>query len=68
MITEHRLERAKELMIKNGLTAQDAGYTAGFKNRSHFSQAFKKMYGHAPSEYIKMKVKNEEQALRAMKN
>lgn len=67
-ITEHRLERAKELMIKYGLTAQDAGYTAGFKNRSHFSQAFKKMYGHAPSEYIKMKVKNEEQALRAMKN
>ena len=50
-ILEHRLERAKSLLLAGGITAQEAGYRVGFKNRSHFSQAFKKRYGCAPAYY-----------------
>ena len=50
-IMEHRLERAKSLLLAGGITAQEVGYRVGFKNRSHFSQAFKKRYGCAPAYY-----------------
>lgn len=50
-ILEHRLERAKSLLLAGGITAQEVGYRVGFKNRSHFSQAFKKRYGCAPAYY-----------------
>lgn len=50
-IMEHRLERAKSLLLAGGITAQEVGYRVGFKNRSHFSQAFKKQYGCAPACY-----------------
>lgn len=52
-IMEHRLEKAKTLLLENTATAQDVGYMVGFKNRSHFSQAFKKRFGCAPSNYLK---------------
>ena len=51
---EHRLEKAKTLLLENTATAQDVGYLVGFKNRSHFSQAFKKRFGYAPSNYLKL--------------
>ena len=38
----------------HGHGAQDVGYMVGFKNRSHFSQAFKKRFGYAPSNYLKL--------------
>ena len=53
-IMEHRLEKAKSLLLENISTAQDVGYLVGFKNRSHFSQAFKKKFGYAPSNYLKL--------------
>lgn len=53
-IMEHRLDKAKR-MLENGMgLAQDVGYSVGFKNRSHFSQAFKKRYGYAPNDYVKL--------------
>lgn len=52
-IMEHRLDRAKQLLESGTGLAQEVGYSVGFKNRSHFSQAFKKRYGYAPSEYVK---------------
>ena len=55
-IMDHRLEKAKTLLLENIATAQDVGYMVGFKNRSHFSQAFKKRFGYAPSNYIKLYV------------
>lgn len=54
-ILEHRLERAKSLLLAGGITAQEVGYRVGFKNRSHFSQAFKKRYGCAPAYYQREK-------------
>lgn len=52
---EHRLEKAKSLLLAgDGVSAQEVAYMAGFKNRSHFSQAFKKRYGVAPNNYLKI--------------
>lgn len=54
-IMEHRLEKAKSLLLAgDGVSAQEVAYMAGFKNRSHFSQAFKKRYGVAPNNYLKL--------------
>lgn len=53
-IIEHRLEKAKAMLLKSDVPAQDVGYMVGFKNRSHFSQAFKKRYGYAPDNYRRM--------------
>lgn len=53
-IMEHRLEKAKTLLLEKGVTAQDVGYMVGFKNRSHFSQAFKKKFGYAPVNSLKL--------------
>ena len=52
---KHQLEKAKTLLLENIATAQDVGYMVGFKNRSHFSQAFKKRFG-SPSNYIRLYV------------
>ena len=52
-IMEHRLDKAKSLLLENGASAQEVGYMVGFKNRSHFSQAFKKRFGLAPVNYLK---------------
>lgn len=52
-ITERRLETAKSLLLAGDVSAQDVCYRVGFKNRSHFSQAFKKQYGYSPVNYLK---------------
>lgn len=48
-LIEHRLERAHELLASHTLSTTDVAYRVGFKNRSHFSSAFKQRYGCAPS-------------------
>lgn len=55
-IMERRLEKAKSLLLEKGVSAQEVGYMVGFKNRSHFSQAFKKRFGYAPNNYLKLSV------------
>ena len=57
-ITEHRLEKAKKMLLEDGVSAQEVSYMVGFKNRSHFSQAFKKQYGYAPANYLKLNREN----------
>lgn len=58
-IMEHRLEKARHLLAEKGASAGEVGYMVGFKNRSHFSQAFKKRYGCAPNNYLKLSVGNQ---------
>lgn len=48
-LIEHRLELAHRLLSEHKAQATDVAYRVGFKNRSHFSTAFKKLYGYAPS-------------------
>ena len=47
-IIEKRLDKAFEL-IKSGKSVSDTYIEVGFKNRSHFSTAFKNRYGYSPN-------------------
>jgi len=49
-LIRRRLEKAYELIKEDGQKVTDACYDVGFKNRSHFTTAFKKQYGLAPAE------------------
>ncbi len=49
-LNEHRLERAHEMLTQGKAVAADVYFLVGFKNRSHFSTAFKKRYGISPSQ------------------
>jgi len=44
-----RLETAYDLIVEQGKKVTDICYDVGFKNRSHFTTAFKKQYGFAPA-------------------
>ena len=45
-----RLAKARELLLTTGLNVSEVAYDTGFKNPSHFSRAFSKRYGYAPSQ------------------
>ncbi|NBC17705.1 MAG: response regulator [Bacteroidetes bacterium] len=46
-----RLERAAHLLTAEAGTASEIAYRVGFKNPSHFSRAFRKHFGHTPTEH-----------------
>ena len=48
-----RLQKARELLGNPGVTVAEAAYKTGFKNISHFSQAFSRQFGTPPSEVRK---------------
>lgn len=48
-LQQKRLERAHYLMTQEGKSANTAYHEVGFENLSHFSYAFKKRFGYAPS-------------------
>jgi len=48
-----RLERAKELLQSTDKTISEVGYEVGFNDPSWFSRAFKKEFGHSPSDIFK---------------
>jgi AraC family transcriptional regulator len=50
---ENRIERAKELMIYDGLNAKEVTYELHYSSVSHFSLQFKKVTGYTPSEFKK---------------
>lgn len=47
-IMEHRLDLAHKILDEKSLPAKEVAYRVGFKNRSHFSTAFKARFGYAP--------------------
>lgn len=47
---ERRLERARRLLEREGASVARAASEVGYGNPSHFSAAFKRRYGFAPSE------------------
>ncbi len=49
-LIERRLEKAHDMLVQGKAGAADVFYLVGFKNRSHFSVAFKKRYGMSPSQ------------------
>ena len=46
-----RLEHAKTLLLSTNLTVSEIGYECGFKNISHFIQAFKKVSNITPNKF-----------------
>jgi AraC family transcriptional regulator len=50
---ENRIERAKELMIYEGLSAKEVTYELHYSSVSHFSLQFKKVTGYTPAEFKK---------------
>jgi len=48
-----RIEKAKELLVSTGATANEIGQTVGFNNANAFIRMFKKLEGTTPNEYRK---------------
>lgn len=48
-LIKKRLEKARSLIQEGGKKINDIYIEVGFKNRSHFSLAYKKQYGHSPA-------------------
>jgi AraC-like DNA-binding protein len=44
-----RIERAKNLLLRPGVSLIDIALAVGFRTQSHFSTVFKRYVGHAPS-------------------
>ena len=51
-IRDIRLQRAADLLPKNGLTVSEVAYTCGFNSVSYFTQCFKKKFGVSPSKHL----------------
>lgn len=50
-LIKKRLEKAYEIIKNSKSTVTDVCYEVDFKNRSHFTTAFKKYYGYPPTRY-----------------
>ena len=54
LLWELRLARAAQLLEAQAGTVSEVAYRVGFKSPSHFSTAFRKVYGMAPSAFAKL--------------
>ena len=52
-LSDLRIEKAAELIVKHGMSATTAALSVGYFDYCHFSRAFKKKYGKSPKEYSK---------------
>ena len=52
-IRNHRLKKARSLLISSDISVADVCYTVGFENPTHFTRLFKEKYGIAPSKFSK---------------
>ena len=50
-LTEHRIERACQLLANPSAQVADVAYMVGFKDPSHFARTFKKLKGNTPAQY-----------------
>ncbi len=50
ILLRHRLDRASALLRSGQANCTEAAFAAGFNDSNYFSRAFKKVFGHAPSE------------------
>lgn len=50
---ESRIERAKELMVYEGLPIKEIAYELNYSSVSHFSLQFKKVTGYTPADFKK---------------
>lgn len=58
-LSEYRLERAAEMLLKKQGSVTDAAYLSGYSDNVNFSRMFKKHFGTTPSKYREMILLNE---------
>jgi AraC-like DNA-binding protein len=51
-LIDKRLERAKELLLRNSTTVSQVALEVGYENFSHFVKAFHKKYGTSPKQFL----------------
>lgn len=51
-LIQKRLQVAYDMIKEKGMKVMDVCYDVGFKNRTHFTNAFKKRYGYAPTQTV----------------
>jgi len=56
-IITHKIERAKELMIYDGLSLTEISYKMNYSSVAHLSNQFKKVTGLTPSDFKQVKEK-----------
>lgn len=49
MLRQHRMARARALLLDTELSIQEVAERVGYRHGSHFSTAFKRTFGHPPS-------------------
>ena len=57
-LLQERLRKAKMLIQHTDANLKTIAFSVGFKTMPHFSRAFKKNYGYAPSELRKLSIKS----------
>ena len=55
LLKDFRLERAKELLKKNGYSISQVTFESGFTSPSYFTKCFKKKYGLLPMQYLEIR-------------
>jgi AraC-like DNA-binding protein len=49
-IRDEKLARARKALSEDGVSVSEAAYIAGYRSAANFATAFRRAYGHAPSE------------------
>jgi AraC-like DNA-binding protein len=52
-VRDRRLDEAKRLLERDGATVAEVGFTVGYENLSAFAQAYRRKFGHPPSQKTK---------------
>ena len=51
----HRMEKARQLLLEGEVNVSEAAREVGFANRGYFAASFRKKYGVSPSEYLRQR-------------
>lgn len=49
---EHRMQKAREILLHGDSNVTEAAYAVGYQSLSHFSEAFKKRFGLLPRDFL----------------
>ena len=58
LITETKLEKAKDLLMKGDFTSAEIAYKVGFSSPSYFNKVFRKHFNQSPGEVRKKSIQN----------